>query len=71
MPRWFALCHGTVDFPGCPLCRRFVVNNAIAAKERQQAMTAPDLRGRHCNKFMGLPPAVGIPPTHDEAKTHG
>lgn len=59
MPRWFALCNGNA-MPACDLCRRHVSNNVIAAKEAQQAFTSPDLVGTHCNRFMELPPALGV-----------
>lgn len=59
MPRWYALCHGT-NLPACVLCRRHVSNNGNAIEQPRQAITTPDLVGTHCNRFMELPPALGV-----------
>lgn len=54
MPRWYALCNGTA-LAACAMCKRFASNNGSASHEPQQAFTAPDLIGDHCNRFIECP----------------
>lgn len=58
MPRWYSLCDGSPGFPACAICRRHASNNGTAREEARQGMTAPDIDGKHCNRFMELPPAI-------------
>lgn len=64
MPRWYELCHGA-GLPACGTCRRHVSHHPVAAHERQQGFTKPDLIGEHCNRYMEQPEyaRAAIPPT--------
>jgi hypothetical protein len=59
MPRWYALCRGN-DLPACAICRRHVDHNGSAQHEARQGFTGPDLVGTHCNRFIELPPVLGV-----------